>query len=161
MQFNPQTETEIEEEDRKRKEEMLLPAGQYPCEIGEAEIHTSRKSGKESIKIGMKVFKPDGNHILVWDYLTPNFKKKWKHAAECFGLQADYAAGKIEPYMFENKTGVVILEVDMNEGTKYDPQNRVEDYVVPAGQRIEDYSSAKAAPAETKAPVEDDDEIPF
>lgn len=151
MQFNPQTDQQIEAEDKKRQEERLLPEGTYNCTIGEAEKYIGKTSGKESIKIGMKVFKPDGDHILVWDYLTPKFMKKWKHAAETFGLQAEYLAGKIEPYMFENKSGKVDL-IQEDQG-KYGLQNRVDDYHVAKGQKIEDYEA-------NGAPIEDDD-IPF
>lgn len=160
MQFNPQTDQQIQKEEEERLKNMLLPEGVYNCEIGEAELHVGKTSGKESIKLGMKVFKPDGEHILVWDYLTPNFPKKWKHAAEAFGLHREYSSGNIEPRMFEYKTGKVKLTINENKGTKYPPRNEVDDYHVPEGQKIEDRPQ-DAMQQQAPATNIDDDDIPF
>ena len=154
MQFTPQTDEEIKAEDRKREEDILLPEGEYNCTIGEAEKHMS-KAGKESIKIGMKVFREDGEHVLCWDYLTPNFMKKWKHAAETFGLHAEFKAGHIEASMFDGKSGKV--KVTQEDQGKYGIQNRIDDYVVVKGQKIEDFNGEA-----NKAPIDElEDNIPF
>ena len=156
MQFTPQTDQQIEAEDKQRLEERLLPEGEYNCTVGEADPHVGKTSGKESIKIGMKVFRPDGEHILVWDYLTPNFMKKWKHAAETFGLHAELKAGNIEASMFDGRSGKVYLTQE-DQG-KYGLQNRVDDYVVQKGQKIED---DPIQPDNTSMETKEEDEIPF
>lgn len=148
MRFTPKSEKEI-------NEEKLLPEGEYPFEISGAVNHTSA-AGNASIKLTVRVYKPNGQFILVDDYLSEKVLYKVLHCCQACGLEETYNTGLLEPDMFIGKTGMLKLKQDA--GTeKYSAKNSVKDYIKDAGK--------VTLPKDNLAKVLDntveDDDIPF
>lgn len=125
MRFTPKTEKQL-------KEERLLPEGDYPFQISEAESAVSKK-GNSMIKIGVRVFKPDGQFIMVTDYLMEAMLYKLLHCCQACGLEENYNQGMLEPDMFIGKTGMLKLKVDP-EKDGYPAKNSIKDYIKDAGK---------------------------
>jgi hypothetical protein len=143
--FTAKTEKELQEE-------LVIPEGEYNIEVLDANDKTS-KAGNEMIELGLKVFKDDGSHILVTDYLMEKILYKLKHACECFGLQKEYKNESVVANDFIGKTGKAKIVIQVDKEGKYPDKNGVKDYVVKDGQKIEDYEA-------NGEPLESDD-IPF
>ncbi len=147
MRFTPKSEKQL-------NEEKLLPEGDYPFEISGAENATSKK-GNPMIKITVRVYKPDGQFILVTDYLMEAMLYKLLHCCQACGLEEQYNTGLLEPEMFVGKTGMLKLKVDP-EG-EYPAKNSIKDYIKDAGKVTLPKDNLQKVLDNT---VEDDD-IPF
>jgi len=123
MKFTPKSEKEI-------AEEKLLPEGTYPFEISKGEDKVS-KSGNEMIELLVRVFKPDGNFLLVSDYLLESMAYKLRHAAEACGLLHEYESGTLLGSNFIGKTGELKLGIQKDKNGTYPDKNVVKDYIVP------------------------------
>lgn len=128
MKFTPKTEKEI-------AEEKLLPVGDYPFQISAAEDYVS-KAGNEMIKAEVRVFKPDGNFLLVDDYLGEFMMHKILHLCQATGLEDDYNAGLIKPENLVGKTGQLKLSIQKDKTGQYPDRNSIKDYIVGADLKI-------------------------
>lgn len=145
MRFKPKTEKEI-------AEEKIIPEGVYGFQISNGEDKTS-KAGNEMIELIVRVYKPDGNFILITDYLMEKISYKLRHAAEACGLLHEYESGVLVGDNFVGKTGELKLGIKEASGD-WPAKNVIKDYIVP-----KDGEKPKALPAKS-----DDgfgDEIPF
>jgi hypothetical protein len=145
MRFAPKSQKQIDED-------RLLPEAEYPFQVSGGEDKVS-KSGNEMIKLTVRVFKPDGNFILVDDYLLESIAYKLRHAAEACDLTPAYESGQLAGEMFIGKTGSLKLKIQKDKNAVYPDKNVIGDYVVP-----------KAGVAKAPLPKKDDfisDEIPF
>ena len=157
-----------DEADAGRGEFELLPAGEYPFEVLEAEDAVSQK-GNEMIKLKINAFGPKyGKH--VYDYLLEKMAFKLRHFCETVGIADQYARGKIDTTGLLGRSGRVILAIEEREG--YEPRNVVKDYVKPEPAKLDSrepkssrrYSeevttrgqAQRAAAGRTK-----DDDVPF
>ena len=138
MKFQPKTAAEV-------AAPKPFEKGIYDAEIKSAEAVVS-KSGKDMIKMQVKVFSHDGaKSVTIFDYLMgDNMEFKLRHAAEACELLSSYDKGEIEPFEFEGKSVKVKLGVRKSE--EYGDQNTIVDYIV------------TEAP---KAAAKLDDDIPF
>lgn len=145
MKFKPKTEAEI-------AEAGLWPKGDYAFEILEAEDTTSKSSGKEMIKMKVKVFNETGSSQNIFDYLLPDsMEYKLRHLAEACDLLAEYESGNLEAYTLVGKTGYAKVGVSKEDPTgQYPKKNQISDYLVD-----------KPLSKSTLKEVLKDDEIPF
>jgi len=154
MAFNytPASDEQLEKEANERKEANLLVEGEYDFEIALGSNHVSATSGKESIKLQLLVFKDDGTFVTIYDYITPAYMFKFKHAAQACGLETEYNAGSLDGDMFSGQTGKVLVGRQAAQNG-YGPKNIIKDYIVGAAP------VAKKTPKQVSNDL--DDEIPF
>lgn len=147
MQFQPKTEAEI-------KAANLLPDGVYDFEVFDA-IEKESKSGNEMIELHLRVFKDDGSTRQMRDWILASFARKLKHFCEACGLTKQYEDGTLTADHCIGMAGKVRVVQQTRKG--YDPQNSVEDYIIPDAGSV---ATRKPAPA-TAHTVHAEDEIPF
>lgn len=146
MKFTPKSQKEIDEM-------KLLPEGEYPFQISGGE-DTVSKAGNEMIKLLVRVFKADGNFVLVSDYLMEAMAYKLRHACEACGLLHEYESGVLLGTNFIGKTGHLKLKVKVDKEGKYADQNNIADYIVP-----KEGEAKKPLPVKQHDDLED--QIPF
>jgi hypothetical protein len=142
MKFQAKTKKEIDEVD-------LWEKGKYAFEILDASDEVS-KSGKEMIKLKVKIFTDTGKSQVLFDYLLPDVMEfKLRHIAEATDLLKDYETGELTAYQFISKIGY--CKVGHTKATADYPtvKNQINDYVVDG-----------APPATLKEAI-GSDEIPF
>lgn len=142
MKFNPKTEKEVNQGN-------LWDKGTYAFEILEASDEVS-KSGKDMIKLKVRVFKDSGKSQNIFDYLLGDtMEYKLRHAADVCGLLDDYETGELSAYNFIGKTGKVKIGVSIDKTGAYPDRNNIIDYVVDV-KRLATLSEAIG-----------DDDVPF
>lgn len=122
LEFQPKSEEEL-------KKTILLPEGEYDFDTVGADEAVSKSSGKEMIKLTLKVYAPDGNTTLVYDYLLAALEYKIKHFCDTAGLQTEYQLGILTADMCLNKSGKVKLVIQKDKTGQYEDKNVVKDYV--------------------------------
>lgn len=143
--------------DQQIEEQSYFPVGEYGFQVTEAKQHISQNTGNESIKLTLKVFKPDGNFQFLNDYLTVKYIKKIKHFCDAAGLQAQYSSGTLRPEDCVNKSGTVKLKLKNQDTDQYATRNEIDDYIVAA--TVDPQAPLSPAPATNAADMDDD--IPF
>jgi hypothetical protein len=124
MKFTAKTKNEVESAN-------LWDKGNYAFEILEASDEISKKTGKEMIKLKVKIFTDAGKSQNVFDYLLPDsMEYKLRHVAEACGLLADYEKGEMEAYQFIGKTGYAKVGVSIDKTGAYPDKNQINDYIV-------------------------------
>jgi len=121
MRFTPKSQKELDEE-------RLLPDGQYGFVISDAKNKTSA-AGNEMIELTVRVFKPDGNFILISDYLMEKMLYKLLHCCEVCGLTKEYEAGELDPNLFVGKEGYVKIKTQKDKTGAYPDKNVIADYI--------------------------------
>ena len=137
-------------------ESGLLPDGVYDFTIVQVTEGQS-KSGNDMFTLKLHVFPPDGEPIVLLDWVLAAFPKKFKHLHDACGLLDLYGKGDTKPGDLEGKSGKLLL----GKGKPYTDANGIErvnnsviDYV--KRDNTETYKNAA-----TKAATDLDDEIPF
>ena len=159
MQFTPKTDRELDEAN-------LLPPGEYPALVVEAEDATS-KSGREMVHLQLQIQTPTGPHYrTVDDYLVPGTGMEFKvrHFAYSAGLEAKYEQGNYSAVDCLGKGCTVKVDIEDASG-QYRAKNRIVDYLVVDGAQV----PAGAGSGHTLAPLPnglngepvEDDSIPF
>ena len=124
MKFAPKTAKELAQGN-------LWEKGNYAFEILEASDEVSKNSGKEMIKLKVKIFTDTGKSQNVFDHLLPDkMEYKLRHVAEACGLLADYEKGDLEAYQFIGKTGYAKVGVSIDKTGAYPDKNQINDYIV-------------------------------
>lgn len=162
MRVTPKTEQEITEEN-------LLPDGIYDFQILSAEDYVSQNSGKEMIKLAVRVYNEHGDaHCVIYDYLMDAVAYKLRHCAEVCELLKEYESGYIPPEKMVNKCGRVKIYTQKDKNGQYPDKNAIRDYIKPV--TIEPVNQAQvfqrqvAESRKRSIPVGadlDDDAIPF
>lgn len=150
----------VSAEEANKPAQNLWPKGYYDFEIAKAEDTVSKTSGKDMIKLNLKVFNSDGDYIWIFDYITFDESMAWKlrHCCESIGILDKYDGGELEAGDFESGAGRLELQVQVSRDPKYpDDKNSVKDYC-PA--EIKEEKPKKAATKKTRA-EELSDDIPF
>lgn len=150
MRFEPKTRQQIEDEEKKRLEESLLPKGTYDFEVFRAEDKISSK-GNDMIAIDIRVFAPDGSMPFVKDWLLEVMAFKLRHFCETTGLIGKYDDGSLCAEDCLRASGKVQLDIEKAKGN-YGPKNVVKDYG--AGPESDQMPKEKAV-------SEEDDDLPF
>lgn len=158
MEFTPKTEAEI-------NEERLLPEGIYDFEVQAAEHTVSKSSGKEMIKIALRVWGDSGGTNLVNDYLMGGgMLYKLLHFCSATGLMAHYEAGTLCADDCIGHCGKVALKLE--PAGQYPAKNSVKDYVVDKGEKATANAPRATVATTHNAPKPitedaDDQDIPF
>jgi hypothetical protein len=143
MKFRPQTEEEAASAERRP-----LPAGIYDAEVLEV-VETRSKAGNDMLKIKLGVFRPQGGHDWVYDYITDTSYRLGQLMSAC-GLSEQYQKGEVHPDELEGKSFKVTLKIDPARG-EYSARNSVGRY------GTETPKPAAPSPASTEA----DDDFDF
>jgi hypothetical protein len=158
MEFTPKTEAEL-------NEKRLLPEGVYDFETQAAEDTVSKSSGKEMIKVRLRVWGDDGGTNLVTDYLMGGgMLYKLLHFCATGGLMHLYESGRLTASDCVGVCGKVSLKVE--PAGQFPAKNVVKDYVVGKGEKAA-ASTPRATVVTTHnapKPVVDDvdgEDIPF
>jgi hypothetical protein len=143
MKFKPQTEEESASAERRP-----LPAGIYDAEVLEV-VETRSKAGNDMLKLKLGVFRPQGGHDWVYDYITDTSYRLGQLMSAC-GLSEQYLKGEVHPDELEGKSFKVTLKIDPARGD-FSERNSV-------GR----YGTATPKPAApTVASTEADDDFDF
>lgn len=151
MRFEPKTRQQLEDEEKKRLEESLLPKGTYDFEVFRAEDTVSKK-GNDMIALGLRIYAPDGSTPFVSDWLLEAMAYKLRHFCETTGLIAKYDDGTLCAEDCLHAAGKVQIDIEKAKGN-YGPKNVVKDYG--AGPESDEMPRGKAAAED------DDDQVPF
>ena len=143
MKFKPQTEEEAAAAERK-----TLPAGIYDAEVLEV-VETRSKAGNDMLKIKLGVFRPQGGHDWVYDYITDTSYRLAQLMTAC-GMSEQYKKGEVEADEIQGKCFQVTLKVDPARGD-FSERNSVGRYG----------SSTPKPTAPTPASTEADDDFDF
>ncbi len=127
MNFTPKTVEEIETEKREFATQSLLPKGWYDFEVMEAEDTKSKKSGKDMIKLKLRVFNPNGGEKHVYDYLIETAPTHLFDFCESVGLENDYHAGTLTAQDCIGKSAKVKIAID-DKDENYEPKNVAKNY---------------------------------
>ncbi len=146
MQFNPRTVEEITNEKREFATQSLLPKGWYDFEVMEAAEAVSKKSGKDMIKLKLRVFNPNGGDKHVYDYLIETAPTHLFDFCESVGLEDAYHAGTLTAEQCRGQAAKVQIIID-DKDKNYPPKNVAKNYA--------------SAQSFQKAPEDNGDEIPF
>ena len=163
MRFQPMSDKEIDALG-------LLPPGTYDFEVLESSDEVSKNSGNEMIKLKLSVFDEGGRDHHIYDYLVASDAgmcvRKIKHFSACVGQLDQYEQGTLDADALIGVGGKVSVSVE--ESAQYGAQNRVEDYVVPAGYITSAEKKKKNKEAEkdgeamrTAPPTDEDKTCPF
>lgn len=109
MQYKPMTDDEIENEN-------LIPDGEKcSATVVSSELYIGKQSGKESTKVILSVSYGMVT-VEIWCFLTPAYKKLWKHAVIAMLGEQAYNSGDISPVMFEGKRCIVQVGLEQYNG---------------------------------------------
>lgn len=143
MNFEPKSEQELEEA-------MLLPDGDYPFEVSNAEDKTS-KGGNEMIAIQLTVFDEQGRGTFLRDWLVakdePLCLQKILQFCYATGLGDQYQSGNLTSDSCYGATGR--CTVRQRTSTDYGTQNVVSGYLKPGSDSTNQERN------------EEDDPVPF
>lgn len=142
MRFTAMTAKEIQES-------KLLPKGQYLAEVIDAEDAVGKNSGKEQIKLSLRIYDSQDRTYFVTDYLLEAMQFKLLHFCEAAGIKEQYEIGSLSAMHCLGKKVPVDIDVKTDSfGTK----NTVKDYVTKKENDL---------PLEAKKDEFIDDSIPF
>jgi hypothetical protein len=152
MRFTPKTPEELEFEN-------LLPKGEYDFEVVKAEDAVSKKSGKEMIKVNLKVFHGEGFQFVT-DYLMEAMAFKLRHFFETVGMINAYEAGAIEAADLVGCAGKVKIDIEPASGD-YAAKNVVKDYGSKAAKKAEKDAAKPSFIKRAEEEANDDETIPY
>lgn len=150
MKFQPRTVEEIETEKRDFAVQSLLPKGWYDFEVMDAQDAVSKKSGRDMIKLKLRVFNPNGGEKHVYDYLIETAPTHLFDFCESVGLETEYHQGTLTAADCMGRAGRVQIAID-DRDKNYEPKNVAKNYASPKSQAL----------APKKETDDDGDEIPF
>lgn len=140
MNFQPQTEAELEEDRRKRMK--ILKKGEADFVVKTALDKHAQKNGVEMIELQIEVTDADGTSKVLKDWLHPALMHRIRHFCYAVGLGSIYERGELCAEHCVGRGGRCMVIIESSE--EYGDQNKVRDYVV-AGQTKETpgYQTAK------------------
>jgi hypothetical protein len=154
MKFEPKTEEEL-------AKARLIPDGVYDGEITAASDETSKTSGKEMIKVTVRVYAGD-RQMAITDYIDCDQQEKLFVIAASAGLLEQYHSGELQAYDLIDRS--VKVKVGMDKGNNgYPPKNTIRRYVVPKGPKPEPTGTGMSGRqvASLNKQLEEDDSVPF
>lgn len=139
----------------------VLPEGVYDFEVYKAEETTSKK-GSEMVAVVLRVFGPNGNAVLVNDWLVGSDAFMCQHKIRTFCDTC--GIDMVDEATATNACGKVVLEIQ--DDPQYGRQNRVKGYYTGDGSELGQERKAKpqGVPASQTAAANaslPEDEIPF
>lgn len=149
MKHEAKTEEEI-------NEMGLLEDGIYDFTIIEAEETTSKK-GKDMFKLKLHIFDTKGEPLVIFDWVLPDFPKKYKHLHDACGLLDLYQSGETKSGDLVGNSGKLLL----GKGKPYTDSNGIERINNSVVDYVKKDNLTSYAGAAAKAAAALDDEIPF
>jgi len=131
MKFIPKTEAEL-------KAEKVLPKGEYDIEIVGCEEQVSKKSGKDMLKLTLKVHGPE-KAVLANDYIVCDQQDKLHNLCSSIGIVDKYAKGEVGPSELANQWAYA--KVDVESSDQYGDKNVIKKYVV---KKLDKIATAKS-----------------
>lgn len=116
MRFTPKNEDELN---------PLIPAGVYDAEVVKAEEKESKK-GNPMIAITLRVFMPNGDTVLLNDWLMEAMLEKLLQFCNAAGLRAIYDQGELRDDDCVGKSVRVNVKIKTDE--VHGEQNQVKGY---------------------------------
>jgi hypothetical protein len=141
MNFNPQSEQELEEDRRKRMK--ILKKGEADFVVKTAKNAIS-KNNDEMIEMQVECTDAEGVTKVVRDWLHPAMPHRIRHFCYATGLGAVYERGELDAEHCGGRGGRCMIQVEHSE--QYGDQNKIKDYVVADQTKgTTGYQNAKAA----------------
>ncbi len=130
MRFQSLTDAEI------NAQQKVLSQGIVDFTISKAEEAVSKNSGKDMLKLVLKVWDCHGVEGLVYDYITASPKMAWKlkHFFESIGQGEQYQKGTINSEELIGKSGKAILAMQSDKTGQYGDKIGVKDYMEKVGE---------------------------
>jgi hypothetical protein len=125
MNFNPQSEQELEEDRRKRMK--ILKKGEADFVVKTAKNAIS-KNNDEMIEMQVECTDADGMTKVVRDWLHPAMPHRIRHFCYATGLGSIYERGELDAEHCGGRGGRCMIQVEHSE--QYGDQNKIKDYVV-------------------------------
>lgn len=150
MSYTPKSEEQL-------AREGLYADGTYDCTCVDTDDKPS-KAGNTMFTLKLHVFDEIGNAMIIMDYIAlgSNFgERKFRHAADAFGLIESYESGTLVASDFKDKSAKVVIATQEGSKEYPNPKNVVKDYPKREG------AQPVKAPSEKTASVLASDEIPF
>jgi hypothetical protein len=157
MKFDPKSDAELYK---------MLAKGEYDFEVTQAEDTHSKSSGKEMLKLTLKVFGPDKEHILN-DYIVDG--AKLKRFCQAIGMDAAYESGELPADVLVGQGGR--CKVDIEQSEQYGDRNKIAGYVARKSDKPKDHIIQGVDPQQTRAANKrtaeamsggnEDDSVPF
>lgn len=160
MRFTPKTQEELDFEN-------LLPKGEYDFEVVKAEDAVSKTSGKEMIKVNLKVFHGEGFQFVT-DYLMEAMAYKLHHFFETVGMIDAYNAGSVQAADLVGTCGKARIDIEPERtvekngvSTTFAAKNTVKDYVSKAAKKAEKDAAKPDFIKKAEDDLEGKEDIPF
>jgi hypothetical protein len=136
----------------------LIPPGNYAFEVIDASDEISKSSGKDMIKLKLKIYMPDGRERIIFDYLMESVQYKLAHFFECVGLWDKYESGNVNADSCWGKSGELKIYIQKDKTGMYGDRSSVADYLPTPEQAAKKHDAvvAKAKGAEFV-----DSDLPF
>lgn len=116
---------------KKQTKYPVLPEGDYPAELVEAEDATSKKSGNEMQKLTWVIQKADGGTARCWDYILEANGwsiKRYGQLAEALGESEAFDRNEFDAREHIGATVTVRLKITPAKGD-YDEKNEITEYL--------------------------------
>lgn len=156
MEIKPKSREEI-------AREKLLKPGIYDGEVMRAEETTSKSSGKQMIKLKVRIFH-DGGEAHLYDYITSTQVEKLCAFCDAVGLSKEYDAGDVKSDDMEGRSFRAKIRIE-DEKPKEDcdgnwpAKNKIKDYL-PRNEKDGGRKVEKPEPTPAEAAAENED-MPF
>ena len=126
--FTPRTDEQFNQELEERKQEMLIPVGEYDFTVKDCQ-QVKSKSGNEMFKLMLEVYDHKGRPRVVFDHiiLNGNWDFKLKNLCDSLNMSEKYTTGVLENTDFFNKCG--FLKINQQNDKLYGWKNVVERYI--------------------------------
>lgn len=130
----------------------LIPDGEYDAEIATAEEARS-KSGKEMLKLTVKVWAGGGGPRTVFDYVVnPETLWRLKQIAGAVGKNDLFDSGEMGPREIQGESVRVAIKTQKDKKGQFEDKNVIARYLPAAAGVTQD---------ESRRPAMGDDDIPF
>jgi hypothetical protein len=146
------------QEERDNSRFNILPQGNYYFEILSADLHTSKASGKQMVKLtlAVKQDKYSDNYNQVFDYLSDGkFGYKIADLYKSIGHEDMYFREELNMEFVKGKSGYLKLGIRPANG-QYGPSNTVLDYITKSNANVKEENLVPISSDE-----DFDDAIPF
>jgi len=152
MRFTPKTKEELDFDN-------LLPKGEYDFEVAKTEDAVSKKSGKEMIKVNLKVFNGEGFNFVT-DYLMEAMPFKLRHFFETIGMIDAYNEGSVQAADLVGAAGKVQIDIKA-ASDQFPAKNSVKDYGSKAAKKADKDAAKPAFVKNAENDLDGKEEIPF
>jgi hypothetical protein len=151
MNFTPKSETQLEEDRRKRMK--VLKKGEADFVVRSAVNKLSQKDSTEMIELQVECTDADGTTKVIKDWLHPAMEHRIRHFCYATGLGAVYERGELDAEHCEGRGGRCMIVVEKSD--QYGDQNKVKDYVVAEQTKTTTgYQNAKGGAQQKPEPTE-------